>query len=112
MYQKLSTYEAIKLLKYDHSAGWSWEGATALIEYLENLEDSLDKPIEFDRVALRCDFSEYDSVLDAAEHYDFIPPDDDDEDEDEDEIEADALKYLEDRTTVIQFEGGVIIKDF
>ncbi|MDJ0504157.1 MAG: hypothetical protein PX635_02785 [Nostocales cyanobacterium LE14-WE12] len=107
MYQKLSTDEAIKLLKYDHSAGWSWEGATALIEYLENLEDS-DKPIKFDRVALRCDFSEYDSVLEAAEHYDFIPPDD----EDEDEIEAEALKYLEDRTTVIQFEGGVIIKDF
>ena len=106
MYQNLSTDEAIKLLKDDDSAGWSWDGAKALIEYLEELEDSLDKPIEFDRVAFRCDFREYESVLEAAEHYDFIPPDD------EDAIEANALKYLEDRTTVIQFEGGVIVQQF
>lgn len=106
MYTNLSTDEAIKLLKDDDNADWSWSGATALIEYLEDLEDSLDKPIKFDRVAIRCDYSEYGSVLEAAEHYDFIYPDDGDE------KEAAALKYLEDRTTVIQFEGGVIIQQF
>lgn len=109
MYRNLSTDEAIKLLKDDDSACWSWNGATALIDYLEELEDDLDNPIEFDRVAFRCDFSEYASVLEAAEHYDFISPDIYTEDDD---IEAYALKYLEGRTTVIQFEGGVIIKQF
>ena len=108
MYHNLNTNQATLLLKEDEYAHWSWSGAEALVKYLEELEDSTGKKIEFDTVAIRCDFSEYDSVLAAAEHYDFIPPDD----EDEDEIEADALKYLEDRTTVIQCEGGVIIKQF
>ena len=105
MYTNLSTDEAIKLLKDDDNADWSWSGATALIEYLENLEDSLDKPIKFDKVAFQYEYSEYESILQAAEHYGF--------DADEGgEIEAAALKYLEDRTTVIQFEGGVIIKEY
>ena len=108
MYTNLSSDEAIKLLKDDDNADWSWSGATALIEYLEDLEDSLDKPIQFDRVAIRCEFSEYESVLQAAEQYGF----DADEGDEIDEIEAAALKYLEDRTTVIQFEGGVIIQQF
>lgn len=106
MYKNLSTDEAIKFLKDDDNADWSWSGATALIEYLEDLEDSLDKPIQFDRVAIRCEYSQYESVLEAAEHYGF------DDDDEGDEIEAAALKYLEDRTTVIQFDGGVIIQEF
>lgn len=109
MYQILSTGEATMLLMADEYAHWSWNGATALVEYFEELEDSTNTKIDFDIVAMRCDFSEYDSVLECAKYYDFIPPDDED---DEDEIEAAALKYLEDRTTVIQFEGGVIIQEF
>ena len=109
MYQILSTGEATMLLMADEYAHWSWNGATALVEYFEELEDSTNTKIDFDIVAMRCDFSEYDSVLECAKYYDFIPPDDED---DEDEIAAAALKYLEDRTTVIQFEGGVIIQEF
>ena len=109
MYQNVSTTQAIARLMEDKYAHWSWDGAKALIEYLEKLEDSLDKPIEFDTVAIRCDFVEYESVLECAEDYDFIPFYDE---EDEDAIKADALKYLEDWTTVIQFEGGVIIRQF
>lgn len=106
MYQNLNTNQAIKLLRVDEYAHWSWSGAEALVEYLEDLEDSTNTKIEFDTVAIRCEFSEYESVLEAVEHYDFIPSDD------KDEIEADALKYLEERTTVIQFEGGIIIQEF
>ena len=108
MYQNVSTTQAIARLMEDQYAHWSWDGAKALIEYLEKLEDSLDKPIEFDTVAIRCDFVEYESVLEGAEDYGFIPHDEDDEDE----KKADALKYLEDWTTFIQFEGGVIIRQF
>lgn len=109
MYQILSTREATTLLMGDESAHWSWDGATALVEYLEELEDSINTKVDFDTVAIRCEFSEYDSVLEAAMYHDFTPPDDED---DEDEIEAAALQYLEYRTTVIQFEGGVIIQEF
>ena len=108
MYQNISTDEAIKLLKEDDNADWSWSGAEALVEYLEDLEDSLDKSIEFDRVAIQCEYSEYSSALEAAEHYGFIPEDD----EDEDDVESSAITYLEDRTTVIKFDGGVIIQQF
>jgi hypothetical protein len=104
MHQNISTDEAIKLLKEDDNADWSWSGAEALVD----LEDSLDESIEFDRVAIRCEYSEYSSALEAAEHYGFIPEDD----EDEDDVESSAITYLEDKTTVIKFEGGVIIQQF
>ena len=112
MHQNISTDEAIKLLKEDDNADWSWSGAEALVWYLEGLEDSLDESIKFDRVAIRCEYSEYSSALEAAEDYGFTPEDDEDEDEDEDDVESSAITYLENRTTVIKFEGGVIIQQF
>jgi len=108
MHQNISTDKAIKLLKEDGNADCSWSGAEALVGYLEDLEDDLDKSIEFDRVAMQCEYSEYSSALEAAEHYGFIPEDD----EDENDVESSAITYLEDRTTVIKFEGGVIIQQF
>ena len=106
---ELSTLDARELLRTDVPDHWSWDGALALIEYLEELEASSGLSIEFDRIALRCEYCEYESALEAAQDYDFIPPEDESE---EDEIEAAAIAYLEDRTTVIQFEGGVIIQQF
>lgn len=111
MYHNLSTDEAIKLLKDDDSASWSWDGAKALIEYLEELESSGGKSIEFDKIAFRCEYSEYSSALEAAQDYGFTPPENDDDDDD-DEIESAAINYLEDRTTVIKFDTGVIIQQF
>ncbi|BBG57728.1 hypothetical protein MaMVDC_145 [uncultured phage] len=108
MHQNISTDEAIKLLKEDGNANWSWSGAEALVGYLEDLEDSLNESIQFDRVAFRCEYSEYSSALEAAQDYGFIPEDD----EDEDDVESFAIAYLEDKTTVIEFEGGVIIQQF
>lgn len=108
MHQNISTDEAIKLLKEDDNVDWSWSGAEALVEYLEDLEDSLGESIAFDRVAIRCEYSEYSSALEAAQDYGFIPEDD----EDEDDVKSSAIAYLEDRTTVIKFEGGVIIQQF
>ena len=107
MYQRLSTYEATQLLM-DGSSNWSWSGAEALVGYLEDLEDSTGKPIEIDVIELRCAYSEYESALEAAQQDDFTPP----ADEDEDEIEAAALEYLEGRTTVIEFGGGVMIENY
>lgn len=108
MHQNISTDEAIKLLKEDDNIDWSWSGAEALVEYLEDLEDSLNESIQFDRVAIRCEYSEYSSALEAAQDYGFIPEDD----EDEDDVESSAIAYLENKTTVIKFEGGVIIQQF
>jgi hypothetical protein len=108
MHRNISTDEAIKLLKEDDNADWSWSGARALVEYIEDMESDENIRIEFDRVAFRCEFSEYSSALEAAQDYGFIP----EEEDDEDDIESSAITYLEDKTTVIKFEGGVIIQQF
>lgn len=105
---ELSTLEARELLRPDVPDHWSWEGTLALIEYLESLEDSSGEFIEFDRIALRCEYCEYANILEAAKNYDISFP----EDANEDEIEETAWAYFEDRTTVIRFESGVIIQLF
>ena len=108
MKQTLTTGQAVDLLATDDNAGWSYAGARALVKYLENLEDDTGEEIEFDRVALRCDFSEYPNAREAAEECGWEP----DEDADSDDAEEEALEWLNDRTTVIEFSGGVIVQQF
>ena len=104
----LSTSQAADLLKADTNANWSRSGAFALVEYLEQMEEDTGTEIEFDAVAIRCDYSEYDSALEAADDQGYEPnPNLDDDDK-----EADALAWLQDHTQVIEFEGGVIIASF
>ena len=104
----LSTSEAAEILLSDTCAKWSRAGAFALVEYLEEIEYSTGEEIEFDRVAIRCDFSEYGSAVEAWQDYDPACQSSGDEDEDE----AEALRLLQDRTSVIEFDGGVIIQNF
>ena len=108
MKETLTTGEIARKLFEDKDAGWSYGGAHALAEYLEQLEDDMGEDMEFDRVAIRCDFSEHETAIDAASQYDWKP----DEDDDEDAQEASALHYLQDRTEVIGFADGVIIRNF
>ena len=68
MINTLSTSQAVQELMADEYANWSYEAATALVEWLEELEDSSGEPIEFDPVALRCEFSEY-TATDLVEEY-------------------------------------------
>ena len=110
MKQTLTTNQATDLLAADDNAGWSYAGARALVEYLENLEDDTGEAIEFDRVAIRCDFHEYPNAREAAEEYGWEPPDEGADSENAEE--AAALEWLNDRTTVIEFSGGVIVGQF
>jgi hypothetical protein len=74
--------------------------------YLISIEE--DKPIEYNLIAILCEYQEYEDVISAAVNYDFSP-----DDWDEDEVEDQALEYLQNRTTVIQVEGGkVIVQNF
>ena len=43
----------------DDNASWTRLGAYALAEYLDELSEDIGEPIEWCRVAIRCDFSEY-----------------------------------------------------
>jgi len=101
MKDTLTTSQAADRLISDQYANWSRAGATALVEYLEELEESMGESIEFDRVAIRCEYTEYAGWEDVRENYDECPEDEDD-----------AREWAQDRTMVIEFDGGVILQDF
>jgi hypothetical protein len=100
----LSTYDIANRLLRDSNACWTRAGAFALAEYLQELEDSTGETMEFDAVAIRCDFAEYPSAVDA--HNDITSGHDLTEDEEET-----ALERLREIGQVIVFNGGVIISN-
>ena len=62
--------------------------------------------MEFDRGAIRCDFSEYPSALAAVGEYDGL------DNKTGNHCEEAALEWLNDHTLTIPFDGGVIIQCF
>lgn len=66
----LSIEEMITDLICDEYAGWTPQGARALAEYWEQLSDDIGEDIIWDRVALRCDFNEYQSWDQFRAEYD------------------------------------------
>lgn len=116
MKQTLSTYDAASQLHDDKDGGWSWNGANALVEYLEELEEDMGEEIEFDRVALRCDFSEHESLVEWAETYfGFLEWEEEigvEENTLEDERDERISNYIYDNGTLIEFDGGIIVSSF
>jgi hypothetical protein len=116
----LTTTQAASMLADDQNSSFSRLGAYALVEYLEQLEEECGEEMEFDSVALRCDYSEYDSALDCAVEHgwnheaDILDADDNLRQDDEvmEENEEKALRWLQDRAEVIEFDGGVIVSSF
>ena len=88
---------------------FTYDWLDALFEYFENLESDIGEEIDFDMVAICCEYSEYESIQEAYEVYeeDFISLS-----EDEEERNEIALEWLEDNTQVIKFDTGIIIQDF
>jgi hypothetical protein len=109
MKKTLSTNEIANALRDDKNADWSWDGAKALAEYLEQLEEETGEEMELDVIAIRCDFSEYESLeawaaeYSPADYVNFFTYDDPEE----------AIRsYIQDRGTLIEFDGGVIVSSF
>jgi hypothetical protein len=92
----------------NRSDNFSYEGLAALFDYLEDLEDSIGEEMELDVIALCCDFSEYTDLNDVVSCYDIQL----DDDSDEDERAQQVIEWLQERTTVIEFDDGIIIQDF
>ena len=94
---------------------FSYEGKKALFEYLEELEEGCNQELELDPIALCCEYSEYESALDAAETLTMSVEEEILEDagcEDDDEIEEACMDWLRDNTMVIEHPEGIIIQDF
>lgn len=72
----------------------------ALFGYLEEYESSTGEEIELDPIAICCEWAEYPSALKAAQDYGFKVGDET------------PLEWLQNRTQVIEFDGGIVIQQF
>ena len=107
MKNTLNTSEAASLLMADDNAAWSMAGAYALVEYLEEYEEDCGTEIEFDRVALRREYSEHESLQEWAETWcescqyaGALDP-------------AETIRdFIQDRGQLIEFDGGIIVSEF
>jgi hypothetical protein len=111
MKKTLTTYEVATELLADDNANWTRSGALALAEHLEQIEEDCGVEIELDVVALRCEYSEFSSLLKCAEYYlteeRIAEVLEDSEDNDE------ALReYIHDHGQLIEFDGGIIVSNF
>ena len=81
---------------------FSYEGLTALFEYFEDYEVSTGEELDFDLIAICCDFTEYENLKEIREVYpDYF-----------EEHNIETVEDLTNHTQVIQFDSGIIIKDF
>jgi hypothetical protein len=90
---------------------FSRDALRVLFAHLEELERDCGEEVEFDAIAICCDWTEYASALEAAEGYGFTAKDA--EDEKADKNEDDALTFLCDETTVLELSsGGVVVLNY
>ena len=113
----LTTSHAAEILANDENSSFSRLGAYALVEYLEQLEEDTGEEIEFCHVAIRCDYSEYDSLQDWASDYfgtnaDWKAEMSIDADCEDSEIDEKIREYIQDRGQLIEFDGGIIVSSF
>ena len=80
---------------------FSYEATEALYNCYEDMSDDLSEPIEFDPIAIRCEWSEYDTLAEAYELYN-------------DTVSKDEmLEYFNDNTQIIELDNGhVLVSEF
>ena len=69
-----------------HKDNFSYEGKKALFEYLQEYEHDTGEQLEFDYIALCCDYSEYETEQDLLQEY-----------------QSSSLENLRDNTEIIEF---------
>ena len=105
MKQTITEYQFIDSFRHaGRESQFSIPARRALFEYLEDFENSTGTELELDPIGICCDFAEYPSALEAAKDYGFK--------DGIDSKEESALEWLQNRTQVVEFDGGVVIQCF
>ena len=104
MKQTINEYQFKEAFQSSRPNNFSYEGLTALYDYLEQYEEDTGQEIELDVIGLCCEFTEYDSLKEFQGEY-------------FDDVEGDKYKTIEEieeETIVIPIEGkeGFIIQVF
>jgi hypothetical protein len=103
MYKELTTHDIAYALSSNKDNGFTYQGARALAEYLEELEESLGEEFELDAIAICCDFNMLDAETIASEYRLDI------EGLDDEEVHEAVMEYLNDNTIVLGEADGQII---
>ena len=101
IYQSMNEYQIADELKSDEYANFTYEGAMLLAEYLLELSDETGD-FEFDRVAIRCewsDLSESDLIREYGYLLDRYYPN-------QDEALGDLVELIRDQTYCVEFESN------
>ena len=105
MYQEITQYDFTAEF---HRAGrgkqFSHAALLALYDYLEEINPDT----ELDVVSICCEFSEYANAVEAAANYGFEL----DADASEEQNEEEAKDFLRNKTSVIEFVGGIVVANF
>ncbi len=117
MKMTMTTSQIADGLFNDQYAGWSYKGAHAMAEHLEQIETDLGQEMEFDPVAIRCDFSEYEGLVEWAEQYFGNPQKAKSglslhKNKKLGEAEDEIRDYIGEHGTLIEFDGGIIVSQF
>lgn len=76
----------------------------AIFAHLEDFEHDSGTELELDPIGICCEFAEYPCALEAAKAYGYR--------DGVDSKDESALEWLQSRTQVIEFEGGIVIQQF
>lgn len=110
IYNEVNTNEFARWVQASDTYGknFSWNGANALQEYLEEMSEDTGQDLSFDPVAWCCEFSEY-TNFDEFQHDTGYTKDGKTYKGYENINDLDELR---DHTTVIEYDGGIIVQDF
>ena len=95
----------VKIGREDNFSYW---GRIALFEYFEQLEEDMGEQIEFDPIAICCEYSEYESLDELNEVY---GKEFEDLDEVSDYTSVIPVRKLNSKTWVYE-DGGFIVRDW
>ena len=100
MYQEItsSDFSDWFLTSETYKNNFSYKGLKSLYNYLVDLEEDTGRNIEFDPVAICCEYSEYENLEEIKNNYNDI----------------ETIEDLRDHTQVIEISGSdkIIIQDF
>jgi len=117
--EAIVAYDAANSIVNNKRANWSLAGAFALAEYLEGIEADTGEQMDFNAVEIICEWTEYKSLQEWADEHYGVDSDGKGwkwalsiEEMSDDEIDDEIRAHIQDNSTLIEFEGGVVVSDF
>jgi hypothetical protein len=93
----VNEYDFIRAFEDQRPDNFSTLALSAMFDWLDDLSDQTETPMELDVVAICCEFSEYESLEELQGNY----------------TDIESLDDLHDNTLVIELPGGgLVIQDF